>query len=90
MHAQWLGKSINAKNTICILILVVKRKGLSAAFLPKISAEIRQKDFLIRNALSAFLQKEAVSAERGSFCRNSLFLQHNCLKMRYKTAIRGT
>ena len=69
---------------------MVNRKGLSAAFLPKISAEIRQKDFLIRNVLSVFLQKEAVSAERGSFGRNSLFLQPDCLKMRYCTAMKGT
>ena len=54
--------------------LVVKQKSLPVAFRPKISAEIWQKDFLIRNALSVFLQKEAVSAERSSFCINSLFL----------------
>ena len=70
--------------------LVVNRKGLSAAFLPKISAEIRQKDFLIRNVLSVFLQKEAVSAERCSFGRNNLFLQPDYLKMRHCFAMKGT
>ena len=70
--------------------LVVKRKGLSAAFLPKISAEIRQKDFLIRNVLSVFLQKEAISAERCSFGRNNLFLQPDYLKMRHCFAMKGT
>ena len=60
---------------------MVNRKGLSAAFLPKCSAEIWQKDNLIRNALSVFLQKEAVSAERGLFGRNSLQKDKNPLSV---------
>ena len=54
--------------------LVVNRKGLPALFLPKFSAEIRQKDFLIRKALSVYLQKLSLSAESISFCRKTLFL----------------
>ena len=56
-------------------------------FLLPFCQNFRQKYFLIRNALSVFLQKEAVSAERTSFCSYSLFLQPDCFKMRYYTAM---
>ena len=49
------------------------RKDISVAFRPKISAEIRQKHFLFLFGLSAFLQKQPVSAERLHFGRNGLF-----------------
>ena len=57
-----------------ILRVVVNRKGHPALFLPKFSAEIRQKEFLIRKALSVYLQKLSLLAERTSFCRKTLFL----------------
>ena len=49
--------------------------GLSAEFLPKVSAEIRQKVFLHLFGLSVLLQKHFLSAECQSFCRNCSFLQ---------------
>ena len=53
--------------------LVVDQKGLSAEFLQKVSAEIRQKVFLHLFVLSVLLQKHYISAERPSFCRNLSF-----------------
>ena len=55
--------------------VVVDQKGLSAEFLPKVSAEIRQKVFLHLFGLSVLLQKHFLSAECQSFCRNCSFLQ---------------
>ena len=56
---------------------MVTQKGLSAEFLQKVSAEIRQKLFLRLFGLSVILQKCCLLAERPSFCRNCLFLQAN-------------
>ena len=53
--------------------LVVDQKGLSAEFLQKVSAKIRQKVFLHLFVLSVLLQKHYISAERPSFCRNLSF-----------------
>ena len=53
---------------------MVDQKGLSAEFLPKVSAEIRQKVFLHLFGLSVVLQKHYLSAECPSFCRNCFFL----------------
>ena len=55
--------------------VVVDQKGISAEFLPKVSAEIRQKVFLHLFGLSVLLQKHFLSAECQSFCRNCSFLQ---------------
>ena len=49
---------------------MVGRKGFSTEFLPKISAEIRQKAFLSFLALSVLLQKGCLSAEMSSFGGN--------------------
>ena len=54
---------------------MVDQKGISAEFLPKVSAEIRQKVFLHLFGLSVLLQKHFLSAECQSFCRNCSFLQ---------------
>ena len=56
---------------------MVDQKGLSAEFLPKVSAEIWQKVFLPLFGLSVILQKRSLSAERPAFCRNGFFLQAN-------------
>ena len=58
-------------------MIVVDQKGLSAEFLQKVSAEIRQKVFLPLLGLSVILQKRSLLAERPSFCRNGFFLQAN-------------
>ena len=57
--------------------VVVDQKGISAEFLPKVSAEIRQKVFLHLFGLSVLLQKHFLLAECQSFCRNCFFLQAN-------------
>ena len=54
---------------------MVDQKGISAEFLPKVSAEIWQKVFLHLFGLSVLLQKHFLSAECQSFCRNCSFLQ---------------
>ena len=63
------------KHTKLLPQVVVDQKGISAEFLPKVSAEIRQKVFLHLFGLSVLLQKHFLSAECQSFCRNCSFLQ---------------
>ena len=54
---------------------MVDQKGISAEFLPKVSAEIWQKVFLHLFGLSVHLQKHFILAECQSFGRNCSFLQ---------------
>ena len=61
--------------------IVVGRKGISVDFLPKLSAEIRQKVFLCLSGLSVFLQKGSLSAERISFGRKAHFRQKATLSV---------
>ena len=57
---------------MCYYVLVVDQKGLSAEFLPKVSAEIWHKVLLCLFVLSVLLHKHYISAERPPFCRNFL------------------
>ena len=77
---RWWGSFFNLSslvvaNVVCRVVVVVNQKGLSAEFLPKGSAEIRQKVFLHLFGLSVLLQKHFLLAECESFCRNCFFLQ---------------
>ena len=48
-------------------------KGRKTLFLPKISAEISAETLSVINLLSAYLQKELLSAERLSFGKEDIF-----------------
>ena len=75
---KFSGGAIGLFTGLSLISVVVNRKGLSVQFLQILSAESLSVSAERKFALSAFLQiehflqKERLSAERGSFCRNML------------------